>query len=121
MKKVSLEQEILPNYIDRQECAGFVTQERFYDIGTPERLEHFETYLMKQNSGTQNKMLNNIMHEQFLLSWKEEQGIVHAENCAKNIETSFIEKDLKCIIIIRFLKKDFYFIFLLSVFYFLAF
>jgi NDP-sugar pyrophosphorylase family protein len=44
-KNISLEQEIYPNYIDRQECAGFVTHNRFYDIGTPERLEHFETYL----------------------------------------------------------------------------
>ncbi len=48
-KNISLEQEIIPKYINRQECAGFVTQERFYDIGTPERLEHFETYL-KENS-----------------------------------------------------------------------
>ncbi len=47
-KEVSLEQEIFPNYIARQECAGFVTRERFYDIGTPERLKHFETYLMKR-------------------------------------------------------------------------
>ncbi len=42
---VSLEEEIFPDLIDRQECAGFVTHERFYDIGTPERLKHFETYL----------------------------------------------------------------------------
>ncbi len=47
-KEVSLEQEIFPNYIARQECAGFVTRERFYDIGTPERLKQFETYLMKR-------------------------------------------------------------------------
>ena len=44
-KIVSLEQEIIPNYIERQECAGFETHERVYDIGTPERLKHFETYL----------------------------------------------------------------------------
>jgi len=47
-RQVSLEQDILPEFIDRQECAGFVTRERFYDIGTQERLEHFESYLMKQ-------------------------------------------------------------------------
>jgi len=50
--EVSFEQEILPDYISRHECAGFVTQERFYDIGTPKRLEHFETYLKKQNHDT---------------------------------------------------------------------
>ncbi len=48
-KNVSLEQEILPDSIARQECAGFVTQERFYDIGTPERLKHFETYLKESS------------------------------------------------------------------------
>ena len=48
-KEVSLEQEIFPNYIARQECAGFVTRERFYDIGTPERLQRFETYLKEHN------------------------------------------------------------------------
>jgi len=50
--QVSLEQDILPSIIDRHECAGFVTQDRFYDIGTPERLEHFETYLKRQNQDT---------------------------------------------------------------------
>lgn len=48
-KEVSLEKEILPDYIVRQECAGFVTRERFYDIGTSERLKRFETYLKEQN------------------------------------------------------------------------
>ncbi|MBC8551044.1 MAG: nucleotidyltransferase family protein [Candidatus Brocadiales bacterium] len=52
-KDVSLEQEIFPNYIDRQECAGFVTHEKFYDIGTPERLKRFETYLKRQDQGTE--------------------------------------------------------------------
>ena len=51
-KEISLEQEIFPDYIARQECAGFVIRERFYDIGTPERLKRFETYLMKQNQAT---------------------------------------------------------------------
>ncbi len=44
-KVVSLEQEVFQNYIAKQECAGYVTSERFYDIGTPERLKHFEKYL----------------------------------------------------------------------------
>lgn len=52
-KKVSLEQEILPNYIARQECAGFVTHERFYDIGTPKRLKHFETFLRETHLSRQ--------------------------------------------------------------------
>ncbi len=53
VKVVSLEEEIFPDLIDRQECAGFVTQERFYDIGTPERLKRFESYLMRQNQGAE--------------------------------------------------------------------
>ncbi|MDR4504203.1 MAG: nucleotidyltransferase family protein [Candidatus Scalindua sp.] len=44
-KEVSLEREIFPDYIAGQECAGFVTQERFYDIGTPERLRIFKDYV----------------------------------------------------------------------------
>ncbi|MCP4977334.1 MAG: NTP transferase domain-containing protein [Maribacter sp.] len=51
-KEVSLEQEIFPNYIARQECAGFVTRERFYDIGTPERLKSFETYIQEGSPQT---------------------------------------------------------------------
>ncbi len=49
----SLEQEILPGFIAKRECAGFVTHERFYDIGTPERLKCFESYLMRQNQGAE--------------------------------------------------------------------
>lgn len=52
-KEISLEHEIFPKYIARQECAGYVTHERFYDIGTPERLERFESYLMRQNQGAE--------------------------------------------------------------------
>lgn len=42
---VSLEEEVFPDLIARQECAGYVTQQRFFDIGTPERLKLFETYV----------------------------------------------------------------------------
>ncbi len=52
-REISLEQDILPDFIARHKCAGFVTQDRFYDIGTPERLEHFETYLKRQNQDTE--------------------------------------------------------------------
>ncbi|ODS33916.1 MAG: hypothetical protein SCARUB_00987, partial [Candidatus Scalindua rubra] len=44
-RTVSLEKEIFPDLIARQECAGFVTLQRFYDIGSPERLKRFETYI----------------------------------------------------------------------------
>lgn len=45
VSEVSLEQEVFPHYIAREECAGFVTTERFYDIGTPDRLRIFESYV----------------------------------------------------------------------------
>lgn len=44
-RKASLEKEVFPGLIARHKCAGFVTRERFYDIGTPERLKLFETYV----------------------------------------------------------------------------
>ncbi len=50
---VSFEQEIFPNCIAREECAGFVTTQRFYDIGTPDRLRMFEGYL-KQHTVERN-------------------------------------------------------------------
>lgn len=37
--QVSLEQEIFPRLIANRELLGHVTRERFYDIGTPERLQ----------------------------------------------------------------------------------
>ena len=40
--KVSLETEIFPLLIARQELVAFVTRQRFYDIGTPDRLATFE-------------------------------------------------------------------------------
>lgn len=39
---VSLEQEIFPQLIQQRSLLGFPTQERFYDIGTPDRLQAFE-------------------------------------------------------------------------------
>ncbi len=42
--KVSLEQEIFPRLIARGSLAAFPTRERFYDIGTPERLARIEEY-----------------------------------------------------------------------------
>ena len=37
--KVSLEEEMFPKLIKGGQMLGFVTRQRFYDIGTPERLQ----------------------------------------------------------------------------------
>lgn len=42
---VSLEQEIFPQLIARHAFIAFPTAQRFYDIGTPERLRQIEEYL----------------------------------------------------------------------------
>lgn len=41
-KPFSLENEIFPVLIAKKELAGFITNQRFYDIGMPERLKDFE-------------------------------------------------------------------------------
>lgn len=41
----SLEQEIFPQLIAEHRLAGFVTAQRFYDIGTPARLKEIESVL----------------------------------------------------------------------------
>lgn len=41
----SLEMEVFPKLAARGQLAAFVTRQRFYDIGTPERLAAFEEYL----------------------------------------------------------------------------
>lgn len=42
---VSLEQEVFPKLIAAGRLAGYSTTQRFYDIGTPERLAAIERYL----------------------------------------------------------------------------
>jgi mannose-1-phosphate guanylyltransferase len=42
---VSFEQCVFPRLIDRRQLAGLPTQQRFYDIGTPDRLRVIEEYL----------------------------------------------------------------------------
>lgn len=42
---VSLEKEIFPELIRLRQLVAYVTSQRFYDIGTPERLAAFERYL----------------------------------------------------------------------------
>ncbi len=42
---VSLEKEIFPQLIARRQLLAFVTRQRFYDIGTPERLKAIEALL----------------------------------------------------------------------------
>ena len=42
---VSLENQIFPVLIAKRQFAAFITRQRFYDIGTPERLRVIEDYL----------------------------------------------------------------------------
>jgi NDP-sugar pyrophosphorylase family protein len=44
-KKVSLEKEIFPKLIEQKQLAGYVTNQRFFDMGTPERLKKTEEFL----------------------------------------------------------------------------
>jgi len=44
-KKVSLETEIFSKLIEQKQLAGYVTSQRFYDMGTPERLKKMEEIL----------------------------------------------------------------------------
>lgn len=48
---VSLEKEIFPRLIERRQLAALVTRQRFYDIGTPERLRLIEAVLAGEGSG----------------------------------------------------------------------
>ncbi len=41
----SLEEQVFPDLISRRKIAALITHERYYDIGTPERLKAFEEYL----------------------------------------------------------------------------
>jgi NDP-sugar pyrophosphorylase family protein len=42
---VSLEQQIFPLLVERRQLLGMTTAQRFYDIGTPERLKTIEEFL----------------------------------------------------------------------------
>lgn len=42
---VSLEKEVFPKLVARKELQAHVTQQRFYDIGTPSRLEAIEQFI----------------------------------------------------------------------------
>jgi NDP-sugar pyrophosphorylase family protein len=44
---LSLEQEVFPDLIARRKMAALITQQRYYDIGTPERLKAFEEFLQR--------------------------------------------------------------------------
>lgn len=44
-RRVSLEMEIFPRLIEQKELVGYVTGQRFYDMGTPERLREIEKIL----------------------------------------------------------------------------
>jgi NDP-sugar pyrophosphorylase family protein len=43
--EVSLEEGIYPKLLERAELYGYITDKKFYDIGTPGRLEAFKLYL----------------------------------------------------------------------------
>ena len=43
-EKISLEEHIFPRLIERHSLAAVTTEQRFYDIGTPERLRVIEAY-----------------------------------------------------------------------------
>jgi NDP-sugar pyrophosphorylase family protein len=45
----SLEDDLYPRLIGADELVAWPVEERFYDIGTPERLEIFENYLTHRN------------------------------------------------------------------------
>jgi len=45
----SLEKDIFPKLIERGELGGLVTDQRFYDIGTPERLRRLEEFFRDHN------------------------------------------------------------------------
>ena len=42
---ISLEQELFPRLIAARQLRAFITKQRFYDIGTPQRLEEFASTL----------------------------------------------------------------------------
>jgi len=44
---ISLEEGLYPFLIQQRELAAFITRQRFYEIGTPERLRAFEEFLEK--------------------------------------------------------------------------
>jgi len=47
---ISIEKSLYPALIDRGELGVYVTNQRFYDIGTPEQLGIFEEFLKKRNA-----------------------------------------------------------------------
>jgi len=46
---VSLEKSIFPILIEQGELAAYVTEQRFYDMGTPRGLKEFEEFLIRGN------------------------------------------------------------------------
>ena len=41
---ISLEQQLFPDLVAKRQLAGYITDQRFFDIGTPARLEEFAAY-----------------------------------------------------------------------------
>jgi mannose-1-phosphate guanylyltransferase len=55
---VSLEKDLFPQLIATRQLRAYPTGQRFYDIGTPERLRVFEEYLSAQRMGCARKEFN---------------------------------------------------------------
>lgn len=49
---LSLEQQVFPDLISRRRMAATIIHERYYDIGTPDRLRVFEEYLEGRGNAT---------------------------------------------------------------------
>ncbi len=49
-RPVSLEGGLYPALIQQKELAAYITEQRFYDIGTPEQLKTFETFLTRSET-----------------------------------------------------------------------
>lgn len=47
-KRVSLENDIFTSIIERGKMLSYITDVRYYDIGTPERIKIFENYLISK-------------------------------------------------------------------------
>jgi NDP-sugar pyrophosphorylase family protein len=56
----SFEQCVFPRLIDRRQLAALPTAQRFYDIGTPERLQASEEYLRAPSEPSERE----VAHEQ---------------------------------------------------------
>ena len=43
---MSLEKQVFPKLVERRKLVSYITSQRFYDIGTPERLRLIESFFL---------------------------------------------------------------------------